>query len=400
MFESVTPAPADPILGLTEAFKADPRPSKVNLGVGIYQDEEGRTPVLPSVKAAETAVVGAETTKAYLPIAGDPDYGRLVEDLLFEGADASARARMRTAYAPGGTGALRVGADFLAEATGRASRAWISSPSWPNHRGLFAAAGLAVADYPYYDPVARGVAADRMLEGLAAAKAGDVVVLHLGCHNPTGADLAPDQWRALAALAAKGGWVPFVDAAYLGFGDGLAPDAAPLRILLDAGVEFLVAASFSKNMGLYRERAGALTAVARDAKAAEAVFSRIKRSIRVLFSNAVGHTALTVTRVLSDRMLRTTWLAELDAMRGRILRARGDFAAGLAQRVPGSDFSFITRQRGMFSFSGLTPAQVEFLRAEKAVYMTGDGRINVAGVTPRNMDAVCDAIAAAIAAVR
>ena len=395
MFESIAPAPPDPILGLTEAFKSDPRPGKVNLGVGVFQDDEGKTPVLPSVKAAEAAVLAAETTKSYLPIAGDPEFAKLVEGLFFEGCPALVEGRLRTAYAPGGTGALRVGADFLAGQRPGAG-AWISAPSWPNHKGLFAAAGFRVQEYPYYDPARQGLNFERMLETLRRVPAGDVVVLHLCCHNPTGSDLDAAQWKEIAACAAAAGWLPFVDGAYVGFGDGLEPDRAPLAVLLEAGVEFLLAGSFSKNMGLYRERAGALTLAARDAKAAEACFSHVKRTIRVLFSNAVGHTSLTVARVLGDRMLRTLWLAELTAMRERIHGVRRRFAAGLAERVPGADFSFITRQRGMFSFSGLTPAQVEFLRAEQCIYMTGDGRINVAGLTAKNLDYVCDAVAAAV----
>lgn len=396
MFETVAPAPPDPILGLTEAFKADPNPSKVNLGVGVYQDDEGRTPVLPSVKAAETAVVGIEATKAYLPIAGDPEFSARVEELFFEGHAVLGENRLRTAYAPGGTGALRVGSEFLAGLR-RGGVCWISQPSWPNHRGLFTAAGFEVREYPYYDARARGLDFDAMMGALRKASPGDLVVLHLGCHNPTGADATPEQWREIADCARAGGWMPFIDGAYVGFGDGLEEDRAPLARFLDAGLEFLVAASFSKNMGLYRERAGALILAGRDAQSAERAFGHVKRTIRVLYSNAVGHTVLTVSRVLTDRLLRTLWLAELTAMRERIHRMRAAFAEALAHRVPGADFSFIRQQRGMFSFSGLTPPQVEFLRSNKSIYMTGDGRINVAGLTAKNLDYVCDAVAEAVA---
>ncbi len=394
MFESFTPAPPDPILGLNEAFKADPNPAKVNLGVGIYQDETGRTPVLASVKAAETALIGTETTKAYLPIAGEPDTGRRIEALVF-GAEreAALRARARTACTPGGTGALRVGADLVADATGRGRGAWISAPTWPNHRGLMAAAGFEAKEYPYFDPATSSLRREAFLDALRAVPAGDVVLLHAGCHNPTGVDPDADLWREIVGISSQRGWLPFVDAAYLGFGDGIESDAAPLRMLLDAGVEFMTAVSFSKNMGLYRERVGALTVVAKNAGAADTVFSRMKKTIRVLYSNPAAHGPLTAGMVLSDRMLRTMWDAELAAMRQRLHAVRAAFADGLAARVPGRDFGFIRAQRGMFSFTGLAPAQVAFLRDAKGIYMTADGRANVVGLLPGNLDYVCDAIA-------
>ncbi len=397
MFESFAPAPPDPILGLTEAFKADPNPAKVNLGVGVYQDETGRTPVLPSVKAAETALIGTETTKGYLPIAGDPDYARRVEALVFGAERESAlRERARTAYAPGGTGALRVGADLVVDSAGRGRGAWISSPTWPNHRGLFAAAGFEVRDYPYFDPATSSLRREAFLEALRAVPAGDVVVLHAGCHNPTGVDADAAIWREIVAIAAERGWLPFLDSAYLGFGDGVQEDAAPLRMMLDAGVEFMASISFSKNMGLYRERVGALTVVAKDSKTADTVFSRMKKTIRVIFSNPAAHGPLTASMVLGDRMLRTMWDAELAAMRTRLHAVRAAFADGLAARVKDRSFDFIRAQSGMFSFTGLTPAQVAFLRETKSIYMTGDGRANVVGLLPGNIDAVCDAIAEAL----
>ena len=244
LFAGVGAAPPDPILGLTEAWKADPRPGKVNLGVGVYQDDQGRTPVLESVRAAATALVAGEESKSYLPIPGDPAYGRLVQDLLFPGKPILAENRLRTAHAPGGTGALRLGADLVAE-LGRRAGAWVSAPTWANHRQLFAAAGYAVREYPYYDPATRGVARERLLDALARIPAGDVVVLHIGCHNPTGADPDAALWAEIAAAAARAGWLPFLDAAYLGFGDGLAEERAPLDAFAAAGVDFLVATSFS-----------------------------------------------------------------------------------------------------------------------------------------------------------
>jgi aspartate/tyrosine/aromatic aminotransferase len=397
MFDSLQPAPPDPILGLTEAFQADPDASKVNLGVGVYQDEQGRTPALASVKAAETALVAAETTKSYLPITGRPEFAAAVEAFAAGDHPARAEGRLCTAYAPGGTGALRLGAEFLRGLLRPGAATWVSTPTWPNHKGLFAAAGFEIKEYPYYEPSTRAADVGRMMETLDRVPAGDVVLLHLCCHNPTGADLTVDEWRAVAALAAKRGWFPFLDAAYVGFGDGIEPDRAALAAWLDAGVESLTALSFSKNMGLYRERAGALMLAAGTATAAKNAGSHLKRVIRVIYSNAVGHASLTVERVLTDAVIRAMWLKELDAMRARIQGMRAGFAEGLA-RLGAGDYSFITRQRGMFSFSGLTPDQVARLRAEHHLFMTGDGRINVAGLTPSNLDAVCQAIASVVRA--
>ncbi len=395
MFNTLKMAPPDPILGLTEAFNADTDPGKVNLGVGIYQDDEGRTPALSSVKAAETAVVASETTKAYLPITGRPEFSSGVHAFAYGDHPAVKDGRVMTAYAPGGTGALRMGADLL-QVVRRGGTVWVSSPTWPNHKGLFAAAGLEIREYPYFDPSRHGVDTGRLLEALDRIPAGDTVLLHACCHNPTGADLSLEDWKRVADCAKRRGWFPFVDAAYIGFGDGVEPDARSLGVWLDAGVDAMVALSFSKNMGLYRERAGALSLVAGDrAETAKIAVSHLKRVIRVMFSNAVGHASLTVERVLSDAMLRSLWLQELDGMRERMHRMRAEFAAGLNRRGAGN-FDFIRDQKGMFSFSGLTPAQVEHLKTQQHIYMTGDGRINVAGLSSRVMDRVCDAIAEAV----
>ena len=391
MFEQVSAAPPDPILGLTEAFKTDPRPEKVNLGVGVFQDDEGRTPVLKAVKAAEAALLAAEKTKNYFPIAGEPEFGRKVEEFLFGEA---AVPGARTAQTPGGTGALRVAADFFAEIS-QSRRVWLSDPTWPNHRGVFGAPGLAIQPYPYYDAARRSVNAGALADALDKVPAGDAVVLHLCCHNPTGADLDAEQWKTVSEIAARRGWLPIFDAAYIGFGDSLEADRAPLRPFLDAGVERLIATSFSKNFGLYRERAGALTLVA-PAHAADAVFSRIKRVIRVLYSNPPAHGGQIVQTILSDALLRQVWRDELNGMCARIHAMRARFAEGMARRAPDRDFAFIRAQRGMFSFSGISAAHVAWLRSERAIYMTGDGRINVAGLTPQNLDYVCDAVAAAL----
>lgn len=395
MFDDISPAPPDSILGLTEAFKSDPRPFKVNLGVGVFQNDNGQTPVLRAVKAAEAAILSAETTKNYLPIPGEPEFGQRVEEFLFGDARPAAA---RTAQAPGGTGALRIAADLLAEISSM-SAVWLSAPTWPNHRGVFGAPGLAIKSYPYYDTAGRRVTFDAFADTLEKIPAGDIVVLHLGCHNPSGADPTLEQWKAVAGIAARRGWLPVFDAAYIGFGDSVEEDRRPLRVFLESGIELLIATSFSKNLGLYRERAGALTLVARSPAAADAAFSRVKRVIRVLFSNPPSHGGQIARLVLSDPILRTMWIEELKTMCGRIHAMRDRFAEEMARRAPDRDFSFIRAQRGMFSFSGLSPAHVVWLRAERAIFMTEDGRINVAGLTPKNLDYVCAAIADALGAV-
>ncbi len=400
MWRDTQPAPPDPILGLTEAWKADPNPQKVNLGVGVYQDEQGRTPVLPSVKAAEAALLGRETTKAYLPIAGEPEYARRVEELVFGAGDRPAGGgRVRTAYAPGGTGALRVAGDLAAALGGRGHTVWLSTPTWPNHRGIFSAAGLETREYPYFHAATGSLDRDGFRAALERVPVGDLVVLHAGCHNPTGVDLEEPDWEWVAATAQARGWIPVVDAAYLGFAGTVEQDAAPLRRLLAAGVNFLVAVSFSKNMSLYRERVGALVLAAADTGSADAIFSHVKRVIRVLYSNPAAHGALTATAVLSDALLRSMWDREVAEMRARLAAVRTAFSDALSARMPDRDFGFIRRQRGLFSFTGLTPAQTTRLRERYGIYMTVDGRVNVVGLTPANLDYVADAIAETIRAV-
>jgi len=395
MFEHVQPAPPDPILGLTEAWKRDPNPRKVNLGAGVYQDDSGHTPVLPSVKAAETVVLGRETTKTYLPILGEPAFAREVTQLVFK----SVPDRVRVAYAPGGTGALRVGADLVTAVLGRGRRVWVSQPTWPNHPGLFTAAGYEVQPYPYYDPSTQSLRRTELFRALETAQEGDVVVLHVTCHNPTGVDLDPDDWARLIELASRRRWLPFLDAAYLGFDRGLDEDAEPLRRWLDSGLEFMAAVSFSKNMGLYRERVGALVAAAMDPERASALATHMQRVIRVLFSNAVGHGQQVAVEVLSDPLLRDMWRREVTAMRDRIAGVRQRLVQALSARIRDRDWSFIERQRGLFSYTGLTEAQVDHLRERYSIYMTRDGRVNVAGITSANLEYVADAIADAIRTV-
>lgn len=396
MFEAIAAAPADAILGLTVAFQKDPSPTKVNLGVGVFKDASGATPILASVKAAEARVLESAKTKSYMPIGGDPAYGKLVQDMILgEGHEASASGRVRTAHTPGGTGALRVGADFLKKCHPSAT-VWISKPTWANHRGIFQAAGFRVEEYPYYDPQTKGLDFAAMRAALAQINAGDIVLLHVCCHNPTGVDLDAAQWREVAAVGASQGWIPFLDFAYQGLGFGLEEDRQGLLAMAAACPEMLVSSSFSKNFGLYQDRAGALSLFARDARQADACFSNIEIVVRVNYSNPAAHGGLVVTTILSDPALNAQWRGELEAMRSRIAGVRGELVRALRQAGIAQDFSFIERQTGMFSFSGLSDSQVQFLREKKSVYVVGGGRINVAGITSKNMDYLCGAIREAL----
>lgn len=393
MFHSLVAAPPDPILGLTEAFQKDPNPNKVNLGVGVYKDAHGRTPVLASVKRAEERLLRAEQTKNYLPIEGHAEFDAATLALLLGADHAIVRdKRAVTAQAPGGTGALRVAADFIAS-TLDAKTVWLSDPTWPNHPNVFQAAGLKTATYPYFDKARNTVAFDALLAALDAMPAGDVVVLHGCCHNPTGVDLEPAQWGAVADAVNARGLLPVVDFAYQGFADGLAEDAVGLAALVERCADLLIASSYSKNFGLYNERVGALTLVAAKADAAQTALSHIKRVIRANYSNPPAHGAAVVATVLSDPELRTAWEAEVGEMRDRINTMRHLFVETLQEKGVKQDFSFIARQRGMFSFSGLTPEQVKALRERHAVYVVGSGRISVAGMTAGNMDYLTTAIA-------
>ncbi len=393
MFQGIQALPPDPILGLTEAFRSDPNPNKIDLGVGVYQDANGRTPVLESVRLAEKRILDGETSMSYLPIPGLAPYTEGVGALLFgAGSELVRSGRSATAQTPGGTGALRVAGDFLRRTQGGAT-VWLSDPTWPNHKAIFEAAGLPIATYPYYDPATKGLAFDRMLDALAKVPAGDIVLLHAACHNPTGADPDAGQWKQLADLAATQGFLPLFDFAYQGFGDGLDEDAVGLRTFAAAVPEMLIASSFSKNFGLYNQRTGGLTLVAGERDSAARAFSQVKACIRANYSNPPAHGAQIVATILSDASLRQTWLAELAAMRGRINGMRRMFVDGLQTCGVQRDFSFIARQRGMFSFSGLTKEQVLRLRDEYAIYMVDSGRMNVAGMTEQNIGRVCEAIA-------
>ncbi len=392
-FEQIAKAPADPILGLTDAYRKDTRTPKVNLGVGVFVDDKGTTPVLECVRRAERIFWELETSKGYSPIAGPADYTRLVAELVF-GADSYhlANGSVATAQTPGGTGALRIGAEFL-KAFRPDAAVWLSDPTWGNHHAIFSAAGVPCRTYPYYHAAHHQVDVDALCAALEEIPAGDVVLLHVCCHNPTGADLDAAAWARVSDIAVRRGWLPFFDFAYQGFGDGLAEDRAGMLAVLHKVSEAIVASSFSKNMGLYGERVGALHFTAQTADAAEAVLSQVKRLIRVLYSNPPKHGAALAAMVMGDDELRDLWADELNDMRSRIQTNRQQLVDGLAARITHRDFSFITRQKGMFSFSGLSDAQVDYLRNEKAIYMVKGGRINVAGLQSHTLDYVCDSIA-------
>ncbi len=392
MFEKITAAPADPILGLTEEFKADTRKQKINLGVGIYKNDAGETPILKSVKKAETILLETEKTKSYLSIQGTPEYALAVQGLLFgNNASIIAQKRVQTAQAPGGTGALRLAAEFIKRQLGDVT-VWLSNPTWANHNGVFKAASLEIKQYTYYDPNIKGMDFDAMLSDLATAKSGDVVLLHGCCHNPTGIDPDNAQWQTLAALCKEKGLLPMFDFAYQGFAKGVAEDAQGLRIFAEINDELLVASSFSKNFGLYNERVGALTLLAKNADEASTAFSQIKSIARVIYSNPPAHGSAIVTEILQDETLGTEWEQEVADMRNRIHEMRQLLVETLASEGVDKDFSFIKQQNGMFSFSGLTKAQVDTLKNDFGVYIVDSGRISVAGLTKANMRPLCQAI--------
>ncbi|MBX3431808.1 MAG: aspartate/tyrosine/aromatic aminotransferase [Pirellulales bacterium] len=393
MFESVELAPPDPILGLSVAFKNDPRPEKINLSVGVYQDESGQTPLLETVKIAESLLAATSSSKSYLPISGSPEYCTAVAELaLGKGHEAIAGKRVASAQTPGGTGGLRVAADLVHAVLPRAT-VWLSDPTWPNHPSIFAAAGVPTKTYPYFDAAGNRLHFEAMLAAIGQMPAGDVLLLHGCCHNPTGADPTPAQWKAIGDAVAKQGVLPLIDFAYQGFADGISEDGAGLAELARPGAELLAVSSFSKNFSLYKERVGAVMALAPDAKAAEAVQSQLNKVIRANYSNPPAHGAEVVTTILRDPDLRTQWEGEVAAMRSRINGMRHALVDALAAAGAPGDYSFMTRQRGMFSFSGLTKEQVARLKDDFAIYIVGSGRINVAGLTPANVRRVAECIA-------
>lgn len=389
MFETIQPSPPDPILGLTEAFLKDPNPNKVNLGVGVYKDESGQTGVFRCVKEAERMLLENETTKGYLGIGGTSEYAEAVQRLLFQGKYDDLKGRLATIQALGGTGALRVAGEFIKEEL-QSPKVWFSNPTWVNHGKVFAASGLQTEDYPYYSIQSKSLEFDKMLEALAAIPKGDVVLLHGCCHNPTGADLDLDQWQQVFQLTQKNGLLPFIDLAYQGFANGLAEDVQPLQLLAEHHSEFIVASSFSKNIGLYRERIGALTIVSQDTDSTSNCLGAMKRIIRANYSNPPSHGQAVVTASLTDERLRGMWIEEVDAIRNRIRQMRDTFTSLMADK--GHDFSHIQRQQGMVSLLGISKDQVEELKKRSSIYLVGSSRINMAGLTSNNIEPVVDAI--------
>lgn len=397
MFETLEMAPADPILGLTAAYNEDTRPDRINLGVGVYKDGEGNTPVFNSVKEAEARVLERQTTKDYMLIPGAPEYAAAVQALLFGPEhEIVTGKRASTVHAPGGTGGLRVAGDFIHKLYPQA-RIWLSDPTWANHPNIYNHAGVAVETYPYFKKETNDLDFDSMRDALKSVPGGDVVLLHGCCHNPTGIDPTPEQWAQIADVAGERGWIPLVDFAYHGLGDGLERDRRGLMAFCRSGAELMVSSSFSKNFGLYNERVGALTVVASTPEAANALMSQVMICIRANYSNPPAHGAAIVTEVLNDSGLRLQWEGEVAEMRNRINRMRALLVDTLERKGVRRDFSFIARQRGMFSFSGLDSRQVDTLREEYAIYMVGSGRINVAGITEANVDYLCESIAAVLA---
>ncbi len=396
MWKSVQPAPPDSILGLTDEFRKDPNPEKVNLGVGVYKDENGTTPILRCVKAAEEELLKTEKTKSYLPISGDPVYGAAVQRLILgESSDTIKDGRVITAHAPGGTGALRVGADLIRKFN-PAAKLWVSSPTWANHNGIFGAAGFEIKQYGYYNAESRDLDFDRLMDDLLDVPAGDVVVLHACCHNPSGVDLTNAEWQQVAELAARVGWIPFLDFAYQGFGDGVDEDRFAVEQFAAAGIDCYVASSFSKNFGLYNERTGAISVITPSAEEATVAMSHLKTIVRTNYSNPPAHGGLVASLILNKSELRTVWLEELADMRERIKNMRKLLVQGLTAQGVDGDFSFIEKQRGMFSFSGWSDDVVAKLRDEDSIYVVGGGRINLAGLTESNIEYVCAAVARAM----
>ena len=393
LFTAVEMAPRDPILGLTEQFNADPNPAKVNLGVGVYNDDSGKLPLLQCVAQAERQMTDAAKAHGYLPIDGIAAYDKAVQGLVF-GADSEAvtAGRVVTVQAVGGTGGLKLGADFLKKMSPNAS-VFISDPSWENHRALFGSAGFKVETYAYYDAEQRGVRFDAMLAALNAAPAGSIVSLHACCHNPTGCDLAPAQWAQVVAVVKAKALVPFLDMAYQGFGDGIAQDGAVIQQFLAADLNFFVSTSFSKSFSLYGERVGALSVVCSSQEEASRVLSQLKIVIRTNYSSPPTHGAQVVASVLTTPALRSLWEQELTAMRVRIKQMRGALVDKLKAAGVTQDLSFITRQQGMFSYSGLSTPQMQRLRSEFGIYGLDSGRICMAALNSRNLDPVAAAMA-------
>lgn len=396
IFANVEMAPRDPILGLNEAYNADTRAEKVNLGVGVYYDDGGKIPLLAAVREAEKVRLAAMPPRGYQPIEGPAGYNQAVQQLLF-GKDSAllANGQVITIQALGGTGALKVGADYLKRLLPNA-KVYISDPSWENHRALFEFAGFTVETYPYYEPVTRGVDFVAMKARLEGLEAGSIVLLHACCHNPTGADLRDDQWQEVVGICRERGLVPFLDMAYQGFADGIEPDAVAVRAFAASGLQFVISSSFSKSFSLYGERVGALSVVTASKDESARVLSQIKRVIRTNYSNPPTHGGAVVAAVLASPELMAMWQSELAAMRDRIRAMRTGLVDALKGEGVTQDFSFVVQQRGMFSYTGLTVSQVEFLKSEFGIYAVSTGRICLAALNSRNLGYVARAIGSAV----
>jgi aromatic-amino-acid transaminase len=396
MFAHIAPYAGDPILSLNEDFQKDPRAGKINLSIGIYFDDAGRIPVMESVRRAEAVLAAQVGPKPYLPMEGAANFRQVVLPLLWgEGHPAIAAGRIATMQSVGSSGGLKVGADFI-KTWFPTSGIWVSDPTWDNHKAVFEGAGLTVKTYPYYDSATGGLRFDAMRDALAALPPKSVVLLHACCHNPTGVDLSNAQWDALIPLLKERELLPFLDIAYQGFGDGLDEDAYAIRAMTDAGLSFFVANSFSKNMSVYGERCGALSVVCPDAAQAALVLGQLKFTVRRNYSNPPIHGGQLVATILGTPELKSLWVGEVDAMRTRIQSMRQHLHKVVSAKVPGRDFSYFLTQRGMFSYTGLSAAQVDRLRAEFGVYVIRTGRMCVAGLNNGNVERTAEAMAAVL----
>ena len=397
MFAHIDPYAGDPILTLNESFGRDPRPHKINLSIGIYFDDAGRLPVMAAVREAETAMLQAIGARPYQPMEGAANYRLAVQHLLFGPEhEAVTSGRIATVQTIGGSGGLKVGGDFLKRYFPQ-SQVWVSDPTWDNHRAMFEGAGLAVHTYPYYDAATGGLKFGEMLAAFKALPEQSIVLLHACCHNPTGVDLSAAQWAELIPVIRSRRLIPYVDIAYQGFGDGIDEDAFAIRALADAGISFFCASSFSKSFSLYGERCGALSVVCPNAAEAELVLGQLRATVRKNYSSPPTHGGQIVARVLQTPSLRAQWVAELDAMRERIHAMRQRLHVVLGAKLPGRNVDYFIRQRGMFSYTGLSPAQADRLREEHAVYVLRSGRMCVAGLNSSNVDATAVAMAAVLA---
>lgn len=392
MFEHIPAYPGDPILSLFQTFQSDPEPRKVNLSIGLYYDETGMLPILDSVRAAAARVNEQVAAYGYLPMEGMASYRQALQSLIFGAGSAARREnRIATIQTVGGSGAIRLGAELLKRYFPD-SAIWISEPTWDNHRVLFASAGLEVHTYPYYDATTNGIRFDEMMATFACLPARSIVLLQPCCHNPTGIDLSREQWSEIVEICGKRDLIPFLDMAYQGFGDGLADDAWPIRAMADAGLSLLVSNSFSKNFSLYGERCGGLSVVCPTDKQAANVLGQAQAGVRRMYSSPPGHGARLVSTVLSDPMLLALWKSDVAAMRERIKRMRFALKQRLEAHLPHMPFDHMVAQRGMFSYTGLTPAEVDVLRERKSVYLLRSGRACMAGLNDANIDCVASAI--------